>query len=141
MELLWCQENKRQQMQLWEFKIYANFFDPPPGRERGSLQECLKDKFFHPPHLPCGYKTLFSINHLNLKQFKNNTLQDTGQDRYNRYGPVHNRYTINQSTPHFLSVYWDHSMQGGGKKEDFFPHTQLGTESKGVKGKWVPNHS
>ena len=63
-----------------------------------------------------------------LKQLKMVQLT-TGQDRYNRYSPVPNRYTIHQSTPHVLSVYRDHSMQGEGKKEIFFPHTKLGTDS------------
>ena len=57
------------------------------------------------------------------------TLQDAGQDQYNRYGPVPDRYTIHQSTPHVLSAYRDQSMQGEGKKE-IFSNTLLGTESK-----------
>ena len=46
---------------------------------------------------------------------------------------VPNRYTIHQSTPRVLSVYRDQSMQGEGEKRGFFPHTQLGTKSKGAE--------
>ena len=74
--------------------------------------------------------------------FRYNTVQDRGalealnmedrqnyarviQSLHNRYTVryLRNRYTIRQSTPHVLSAYRDHSMEKGGKKGDFFPHS------------------
>ena len=56
-------------------KVYTpNFPDtapPPPAGEWGEVSKmaraCLKEKFLHPP---CGGRRNFSLNCLNLKQFK-----------------------------------------------------------------------
>ena len=68
--------------------------------------------------------SLYSLS--KFETIYNGTLQHTGQDQYNRYSPVPYRYTIHQSTPHVLSLYRDHAMQGEGKKEIFPPtHSYL----------------
>ena len=126
---------QRRQYRPGNFKSYANSLDPPPWRESGSCQDgasAWRRNCFAPRSRPVGI-TLYSLLLSQFETIYNGTPQDTGQDRYNRYGPVPNRYIIHQSTPHVLSVYRDHAMQGEGKKGDFFPHKQLGTGSKGLE--------
>ena len=78
-------------------------------------------EIFSPTTPALRVKTLFSMNP--LKQYS--TLQDTGQD-------WRLQYLTDQSTPHVLSVC------KGREKGDLFPHTQLGTESKGKEASGFP---
>ena len=109
---------------------------PSPWRERGSCQDgtsAWRINFLACHTRPVGKKlySLLIVSILNNLQWY--TIQDTGQDRYNRYSPVPNRYTIHQSIPLVLSVYQDQSMQGEGKRR-FFPHTGTGAKGEEVSG-------
>ena len=103
---------------------HLNSHTPPPpgGGESLRWRECLKERVFSPTSPALEVKTLCSHNHLYLKQLK--MVHYRIKDRYNRHGPVPNRYTIHQSTLHVLSVYQDHSIQEEGKKE-IFPPTHI----------------
>ena len=94
------------------------------------MAQVPEEEIFWPTTPALWVKNFILYYHLNLKQYK--TVHYRIQDRMDTTGTV--RYltdiqSINQLFMSCMSVYQDHAM--GGKKGDYFPHTQLGSESRG----------